>query len=52
MLISCRGLDFTPNDAENFKEDAPLIVVLHGLTGGMLQDSDLTFDTYTGRRFS
>ncbi|TFL07567.1 Alpha/Beta hydrolase protein [Pterulicium gracile] len=28
------GLDFTPVEQESIREDAPIIVVLHGLTGG------------------
>ncbi|KAJ7774803.1 Alpha/Beta hydrolase protein [Mycena metata] len=28
------GLDFAPADSSNVKDDAPIIVVLHGLTGG------------------
>ncbi|KAJ7709929.1 Alpha/Beta hydrolase protein [Mycena rosella] len=28
------GLDFTPPDLSKIREDAPIIVVLHGLTGG------------------
>ena len=30
----CRGIDFTPFDRK-LPEDAPIIVVQHGLTGGM-----------------
>lgn len=28
------GLDFTPSDDDNLRDDAPILVVLHGLTGG------------------
>jgi predicted alpha/beta-fold hydrolase len=31
-----RGLDFTPPEDDNFKLETPVIVVMHGLTGGML----------------
>lgn len=33
--INCRGLDFTPTNSDQLKPDTPLIVVMHGLTGGM-----------------
>lgn len=29
-----RGLDFTPPDNEDVPDDAPIIIVTHGLTGG------------------
>ena len=31
----CRGIDFTPFDQSKVPEDAPIIVVQHGLTGGI-----------------
>ena len=31
----CRGIDFTPFDQSKVPEDAPIVVVQHGLTGGM-----------------
>jgi hypothetical protein len=34
MNATPSGLDFTPADASKIREDAPIIVVLHGLTGG------------------
>lgn len=32
--ISCRGLDFTPVDDSDMPPDTPIVVVMHGLTGG------------------
>lgn len=32
-----RGLDFAPVDASCLKDDTPIIVVTHGLTGGKNQ---------------
>jgi predicted alpha/beta-fold hydrolase len=32
-----RGLDFAPVDATRLKDDTPIIVVTHGLTGGKTQ---------------
>ena len=34
ILIAVRGLDFTPPHDEDVSDDAPIIVVTHGLTGG------------------
>ena len=37
-LYSCeirRGIDFTPSDHSKVPEDAPIVVVQHGLAGGM-----------------
>jgi len=34
ISLSCRGLDFTPPDEQVVSEQAPCIVVTHGLTGG------------------
>lgn len=34
MLTVSRGLDFAPADASGVPDDTPIIVVLHGLTGG------------------
>ena len=31
----CRGIDFAPSDHSQVPEDAPIVVVQHGLTGGM-----------------
>ena len=31
----CRGIDFTPFDQSKVPDDAPIVVVQHGLTGGM-----------------
>ena len=33
--LICRGIDFTPFDQSKVPEDAPIVVVQHGLTGGM-----------------
>lgn len=42
-FISTRGLDFTPADDSHLPPDTPIIVVLHGLTGGvrLLHDKQL-----------
>lgn len=31
------GLDFAPVDASHLKDDSPIVVVQHGLTGGKIQ---------------
>lgn len=48
-LICYRGLDFTPTNIDSFKDDAPLIVLLHGLSGGLYFHNNATLDPYTHR---
>jgi len=46
-IVSCqnpnffllRGLDFAPFDSSRLNDDTPIIVVMHGLTGGMTRIS-------------
>lgn len=33
--FSPRGIDFAPADGTSVKDDAPIIVVQHGLSGGL-----------------
>lgn len=34
LNFPCRGLDFAPVDQSTVPNDAPIIIVQHGLTGG------------------
>lgn len=36
IVLPRRGLDFTPVDDNNMPLDTPIIVVMHGLTGGII----------------
>jgi uncharacterized protein len=47
----CRGLDFAPIDDSTLRDDTPILVVQHGLTGGLsYREQYFTFQTdkYTG----
>lgn len=35
MVVVFRGLDFTPVDHSGLPPTTPIVVVMHGLTGGM-----------------
>lgn len=40
-----RGLDFAPSDQSKIPDDAPIVVVQHGLTGGMFVQSRFILDS-------
>jgi hypothetical protein len=42
-LCNIRGVDFAPSDLSKVQEDAPIIVVQHGLTGGMFVYNGVSF---------
>lgn len=40
--VTVRGIDMTPPESEyTLSDDTPIVVVLHGLTGGMLRSAAL-----------